>query len=339
MPFGTEINVANPQKGVLFGLIDELNRDQSARVPVAIATDRCIKGHSAGAPATVESSHRLQTEKQLPSRQEQEIAALRAQNNRLQASLAVAEQTLALRSQQATRVQYVLSDDSHGSFPASLFDSIPASVLKIFYTGAYQAPIDEHGRVMIDCDCKVWSQIHAFARCGAIPDGQQPVLLAQARLWNNEPLIETLEARVSGIAELSFHNDAEGFTARLNFVGLEFTDDTHVNSQCWEITAPCEQSWGVKVSERGIFCYPVKGKQAFVPRNQRFTLRLLLKDSVVQKTTTYAFDDHAEKTTFCCYNWSGWGYRLHEVLTLQARSRGCVVVELEINKGDSSPIA
>lgn len=149
-----------------------------------------------------------------------ETGTLKMETGKLQAALADAEEGLFLRNQPGKRIQYVLSDGTTGSFLTTLFDRIPAANIGIAPQDFQQVPTGRMKRVFIDCDVETWRHVHGFGRCGVIPDGLQPTLLAQARQWSIQPLVEALEARIPGIVKFE-RNGTGGFTAHMHFVGLD----------------------------------------------------------------------------------------------------------------------
>ena len=267
------------------------------------------------------------------SAQEAESAGLKGEVESLQGEIYLAKQSLTLRDAHQTKVRWTLAEDGcTGQIPASLFDSISESAPAALYAGRYQAPEDEAGRIFVDCDPIVWRQVLNYARCQAVPPGQQPELLAQARMWNIDPLVQTLEARIPGVAHFEHHAGYKGFTARFNFVDVTDT------KQHYKITAPRDEAWGVFVNSLGIYCSAEKSSKDYTPRKQNFTLRLLLKDKTVTKNCAdgRVFPKEGDY----------WGFLWHQfdasrdelIAESTARSAGCAVVELQMNDGDRLPL-
>lgn len=206
------------------------------------------------------------------------------ETGRLEAALADAEEALFLRNQPGKRIQYVLADETTGSFLATLFDRIPAASMGIVTQGTGQTQTDEPGRakrIFIDCDSKTWRHVHAYGRCGVIPNGLQPTLLAQACQWSIQPLVEALEARIPGITRYERKEETGGFTARMHFVGL----DLH-SSGAMELDVVGDKKnkeiWSIKVNDRGIWCY-LRQCASEEPHNRAVSLSIVIKDEVISR--------------------------------------------------------
>ncbi|KAK9805442.1 hypothetical protein WJX73_007712 [Symbiochloris irregularis] len=204
-----------------------------------------------------------------------EIAALKTQADKLHASLTAAQQVLSLRKEQGACLPVAHSPTA---------ESLQLN----------QQRQAEHAQ-------------EDFARCGAIPEGQQPALLAQARLWNIEPLVNALEARVPGISRMQRRGTSGGFAARINFTLLDPFDHAKLKQ---EVRAIDTESWEVEVSSFGINCI---------------------------LATCEAGEEKIAPSHWWGWAWKGWELTYDEAQSSAiARSHGCLVVELDINKGGSS---
>lgn len=82
-----------------------------------------------------------------------ESAGLKGEVESLQGEVYIAKQALTLRDAHETKVRWRLAEDGcTGQICANLFDSIGESAPAALYAGRYQAPVDEAGRIFVDCD-------------------------------------------------------------------------------------------------------------------------------------------------------------------------------------------
>ncbi|GAQ89201.1 hypothetical protein KFL_004960110 [Klebsormidium nitens] len=93
------------------------------------------------------------------------------------------------------RFHYVLAlNGQEGSLPRSVLASDPESHLYKMYGGEWDYARNAEGRAIVTCHPHRWAPIVEYLATGAIPAERDPALLAQARYWNLQGLVNGLEA-------------------------------------------------------------------------------------------------------------------------------------------------
>ena len=112
------------------------------------------------------------------------------------------------------RLEYVLaSNGQEGSVALSVFAADRDSLLYKMYSGDWDYPRDSRGRALITCHPDRWAAILEHLATGAIPERRDSLLLAQARYWNLQTLVNGLEALIPGVTVVA-DPDGQGFRAR-----------------------------------------------------------------------------------------------------------------------------
>lgn len=150
------------------------------------------------------------------------------------------------------RFRYVLAlTGQEGSIPRSVLASDPDSHLCKMYGGEWDYARDAEGRALITCHPQRWAAIVEYLATGAVPAERDPALLAQARYWNLQGLVDGLEALVPGVT-VTDDADGKGFTARCTFVSLMEKLTAGDAKMEYTFAGPRSRWWTVSVTEKGV---------------------------------------------------------------------------------------
>ncbi|GAQ86309.1 hypothetical protein KFL_002820050 [Klebsormidium nitens] len=242
------------------------------------------------------------------------------------------------------RFHYVLAcNGQEGSVPRSVLASAPESLLYKMYSGDWDYARDDQGRALITCHPQRWAAVLEHLATGAVPAERDPLLLAQARHWNLQRLVEGLEALDPGV---TVTNDADlrGFKVRCTFVSVMEKLSGGKEDPRFVFRGPQERWWGVKITKKGVALGSLIPMNFFSPkvedlkgiRLKFMNVRLLLRsEDLVWKSAPIDFPHGLE--SFVGFSWGIRGYGLEQLLSEPlARAPDSLVIEVEVHYEDQT---
>ncbi|GAQ86311.1 hypothetical protein KFL_002820065 [Klebsormidium nitens] len=239
------------------------------------------------------------------------------------------------------RFQYVLAcTGQEGSVPRSVLASAPDSLLFEMFYGECDYARDDQGRALITCHPERWTAVLEHLATGAVPAESDPLLLAQARHWKLNRLVEGLEALISGVTVTNDEED-RGFKARCTLVSVMEKLSGGKGDVSYTFPGPQGRLWAVKISTAGVML------GSLVPRTLQPTnvadlkgikvsptFRVLLRtEALVQASVPVNFPSREE--SFRGFAWLKWGYGLQQLLSEPlAKAHGNLVIEVEVRYED-----
>ncbi|GAQ84348.1 hypothetical protein KFL_001850220 [Klebsormidium nitens] len=222
------------------------------------------------------------------------------------------------------RFCYVLaSNGQEGSVPWSALASDPESLLHKMYCGEWDYARDEKGRALVTCHPQRWAAIIEHLATGAVPAEWDPQLLAQARHWNLQRLVEGLEASIPGMT-VTADPDSKGFKVRCVFASVMKELSSGEKLMKYTFSGPQKRWWAVKLTEKGICLGAVAPPHAGSSKvsglreiSAVLTFRVVLRNGDMVKKSADPVLFSAGKEEDRGFFWQRWEHDFHHCLLVQ----------------------